>query len=108
MALLPFLQELWLETAIVLSVWILLPVWLVSRGKIGSATMVVLAVSAIWILLSIGLYDWSKNPHSPKREGQTWVSLFWLAATIGALSSTASATMLLLIYRRDAKLKKAN
>jgi len=104
---LPFLAELWLWSAAVLMVWLVIPVVLVARGRIGAAAILSVAVSIAWIAASVVLFSASDRVRWAVRDGQTWVSLLWLASAVGALGSIAFSSVLLMMRKHLHKIKVA-
>lgn len=105
MVIVPFLAELWLECALILLVWLVIPVILVAKRKIGTAAIMSALVSIVWLVVSVGLFSESRRELWAMRDGQVWASLLWLASAVGALSSIALSGVLL-IARKHMEMNK--
>jgi hypothetical protein len=81
------------------------PVALVAKRKFGAASVVSVLVSIVWVVVSAGLFEASGRTRWAIRDGQTLVSLLWLASAVGALGSIAFSTVLL-ITRRHIQMNK--
>jgi hypothetical protein len=95
----PFLAELWLECAAILLIWLVVPVLLVAKQKIGAAAVMSVVVSIVWIAVSIILFNESGRARWAMRDGQTWISLLWLTSAVGTMSSIALSSVLLIAHK---------